>query len=367
MTINRLIIVFCLIASGIQIPYLSIAQSSDTRNIKRSFQTAENVTVEIDSKYGRIEIVPWNKDSVVIEAVTTIKTKSKEKLTKYFDNIEFDFSGNQNFVTAHTIFDKNRTPIGTGLVKGRESLKISDGSISIDYVVHLPNKAKLEITNKFGDIYLGDFLGECRIDLSNGKLKANDLAGRLTLKLYFADASINKLADANLDVNYGKVYLKDAQSIIYNGKSSNIDIGTIKNFSSNSLRDIIRISEIGNLTGSGYFTNFKIQMLSKGIKLSTQYGDLDIALVTSSFNEINIISKSTDLRLNFAADTKLNYDITYMKCKTNLSRSFDLIKEQIINEKEGRVKINGFMGKNRSDNPSVTVNAESGTLFFTAQ
>lgn len=367
MTINRLIVVFCLIAGGIQIPCLSMAQSSDTRNIKRSFQTAENVTVEIDSKYGRIEIVPWNKDSVVIEEVTTVKTTSKEKLSKYFDNIDFDISGNQNFITARTIFDKNRTPLGSGIVKVRESLMISASSISVDYIVHLPNKAKLEITNKFGDIYLGDFLGACRIDLSNGKLKANNLAGPLTLKLYFADATINKLADANLDVNYGKVYIKDAQSIIYNGKSSNLDIGTIKNFSSISLRDIIRISEIGNLTGSGYFTNFNISTLSKGIKLSTKYGDLDIGLVTSSFNDINILSKSTDIKLNFATDTKLNYDITYTKCKTNLSRSFDLFKEQIINEKEGKVKINGFMGKSRSDNPAVIVNAESGTLFFTAQ
>ena len=364
---HKLIVIFCLFLIGIQVPCLSMVQSSETRNIKRGFQTTGNVAVEIDSKYGRIEIIPWNKDSVVIEVTTTVKTTTKEKLSKYFDNIDYEFNSNQNFVTARTIFDKNRTPIGSSLVKVRESLMISDGSISVDYIVHLPGNAKLDITNKFGNIYLGDYMGGCRIDLANGKLKANNLSGQLTLKLYFADASINKLADANIDINYGKFYLKEAQSIIYKGKSSNLDIGIIKNFASNSLRDIIHISEIGNLTGSGYFTDFKISTLKRGIKLSTRYGDMDISLVTSSFNEINIISKSTDLRLNFAPETKLNYDITYMKCKTDLSKSFDLINEKVINEKEGRVRINGFMGKNKSDNPVVNVNAESGTLYFSAQ
>jgi hypothetical protein len=50
-----------------------------------------------------------------------------------------------------------------------------------------------------------------------------------------------------------------------------------------------------------------------------------------------------------------------------LTHSFDLLKEQVLNEKEGRVRINGFLGKNKSDNPQVIVNAESGTLFLSAQ
>ena len=107
----------------------------------------------------------------------------------------------QHYLIVKTQVDKYRNQFETEFLKFEETILQTDGSIRIDMVVWLPDNRELRLENKFGDIIMGDYLGETQINLSNGKLKARDLSKRAILNLSFADANINNLPNASIISN----------------------------------------------------------------------------------------------------------------------------------------------------------------------
>ena len=54
-------------------------------------------------------------------------------------------------------------------------------------------RVKLELNNKFGDVYVAERSATTRLDISNGNLKVEDLKGEVSLNLKFCEADINSL------------------------------------------------------------------------------------------------------------------------------------------------------------------------------
>ena len=115
--------------------------------------------------------------------------------------------------------------------------------MQIDYTVWLPSTNNLKVENKFGDIFIGDFKGEVEIDLSNGNLKSHDFENKLSLVLNFADATVNQIGTAQIECNYSDLYIKKAEMLRLNSKSSNFEIAELNDLNADSRRDKFRIRQ----------------------------------------------------------------------------------------------------------------------------
>lgn len=358
---NRLKIIVFSGLINLMMPMLAVAQFTETKQISKRFKVTAETRIEITNKYGRIRINTWEKDSIIFEIKIKVEEKKLSKLEKAMEGVDIDFINSQHFVIARTKVGENRSGIEKEITNFKESVFQSSGNVEIDYVVWMPKTNQLKVENKFGDIYIDDYMGDIEINLSNGNLKSHDFRGKTNLNLSFADATINQMKDGRLDCNYSEIYIKKADNIQVASKSSEFEIIEIKSLNSDSRRDKFRIQMIDILDSRGSFTNYRINEFNDKLNLITEYGDLDIEKVTLGFNSVYIESKSTDVNLSFNEKSAFGFDITHIKSEISFGNKVVVKKEEVLDEKEKKVQLTGNFGSN-AKTTKLFINASGGGI-----
>ena len=60
-----------------------------TNQVVRAYKVSKETSVDVFNKYGKIHVVPWEKDSVKFIIDLAIRNKDPEKLEKIKENIHF--------------------------------------------------------------------------------------------------------------------------------------------------------------------------------------------------------------------------------------------------------------------------------------
>ena len=292
---------------------LSFGQEyTETRRITKTYDCNASTTIEVSNKYGRVHVLPWDKDSVQFDIILNIKTNSIPRLKKLKNNVDFDFTVTSYFINATTVFNNNKyNSFFSDLKSITESLIPSDNEIVIDYTIKVPQKIMLNISNKYGDIYIDDLSGEISISISNGDLKANKLLGKTYIGISFGNININYLNEGKVEASYADVRVREAKALIIESKSSNIDVDKSKMLKIDSKRDKYIVGEVENFTGESYFTDIQTQKLTKDLNLNLKYGNIYIQNIIKEFSLININSEYTDIELFVQRGTSYLLDITH--------------------------------------------------------
>jgi hypothetical protein len=288
-----------------------------------------------------------------------INERKPDKLKKTLDNLDFDISNSQHYLIVKTQVDKYRNQFETELLKFKETILQTNGSIRIDLVVWLPDNRQLRLENKFGDIIMGDYMGETQINLSNGKLRAGDLPKRASLNLNFADATISNLPFASIVSNYSDISLKNSGVLRFESKSSTIEIQNSEELDINSRRDKYRIRLADKIEAAGNFSHFRVNELKGKANMRMSFGSLEMEKVISSFSTIYIESRSTDVNLYFNPDAKFNYEITETKTDLNLGKEMKVEDKEVLDSKENKIRHRGYFGKKMKEDQLI-INAVGG-------
>jgi len=342
--------------------YSAVGQYTETRQLKKAFNVTPETNIEIENKYGTIELVTWEKDSVVIQVKVYVEEKKQSKLDKSLDDIDFDFTNTPHYLVARTITDKNKSRFESELKSFKETMLQNDGSIEINYKVWLPATNSLKIENKFGDIYLGDYRGTLNIDLSNGKLKAHDLLERTTITLNFAGATINNLPDAIVNSNYSDLYVKQSGKLNLSSKSSEIELIESNSLFGNSRRDKFRIRQIGRVDLEANFSNFRISKFTDRANLRLNYGDVEVEKIETDFSDIYIDCRSTDVNLYFTPQSKFNFEIKQTKSDLSLDPVFNVSEQNEVDAKTQTVYMHGFFSKKSEGGDRLKLITDGGNI-----
>jgi len=350
-----------LLISGLffMVSLIANAQFTETREFVKRFKIQPETRIDITNKYGKIELNTWKKDSVVIRFKMEINEKKPIKLEKTLENLDFDISNSQHYLIVKTQIDKNRNQIESEFLKFKETILQTNGSIRIDMEVWLPDDHELRMENKFGDIIMGDYLGETQIVLSNGKLKTGDLPKRATINLNFADAVINNLPNASIISNYSDIQLKNSGIVRFESKSSTIEIMNSEDLSIDSRRDKFRIRMANNLDATGNFSQFRITELKDKASMRLSYGSLEMEKILNEFSSIYVEGRSTDVNLYFNPEAKFNYEITETKTDLKLGRELKEENKEVLDSKENKIRHSGYFGKKMKDSQLI-INAVGG-------
>jgi hypothetical protein len=349
-----------LISAFLLLFHLSVeAQFTETRDFMKRFKVLAETRIDITNKYGKIELNTWNKDSVVIQFHMEVNEKKPDKLMKSLEKLDFDISNSPYYLTVKTQVDKTRSPIESELLKFKETMLQTNGSIRIDLVVWLPDNHELRLESKFGDIIMGDYQGETQINLSNGKLKAGDLPKNNSLNLSFADANINKLTNARIICNYSDILIKNSVDLRFESKSSNIEVQNSGDLSIDSRRDKYRILIADKIDASGNFSHFRISEFRNKANLRLSYGSLDMEKILNSFTDIYLETRSADINLYFNPEAKFNFLITEIKTDLKLGRELKVEDKEVLDPKENKVRHSGYFGKKMQEDQLI-INAIGG-------
>lgn len=298
---------------------------SNNKTITKSFKVNPETTVEINNKYGKIHVVPWDRDSVKITASLNVYSNNLSRLEKAKNSINFNFTSTKYFISATTDFGTNSNQIFTELKSLSDAIIPGQNQIEINYMVYCPSRINLSLVNKFGDIYIDDMIGKLKISQSNGDLKINSLEGEAQIELAFGSGIINDIREGQLTISYSDLKIKDALRLDIDSKSSTINIDRADYVKVTSRRDKYFVNSADNFYCNAEFSQLWIENMKCETDCSLKYGSFTLSGINKEFCRINLNSEYTDLNLNLREGCKYEADVFYPE---GASVNFPLNKEK---------------------------------------
>src|SRR4030043_2046818 len=263
---------------------------SEKKTYRETMPVTRETTLEVDNKYGTIQITSWNKDSVEIRAEVEAFSSDLDRLRKMFQGVDVNISGSSYLVRAYTSFTQNISMLFESF-KGLTSKLIPyESRIQINYFVNAPEYLDMRITNKYGDVYMENNTGNLSLNLSNGAFKANMLNEAIGLDLVFCDATVNKINRGRRNTSFCEVEIDESRDLSITSVSSKFYLEKTGNLNTESRRDEFFLGTVSSLRGNSYFSDFRIDELQKEINVITKYGDLDTKFISKGIERVTINS-----------------------------------------------------------------------------
>ncbi len=320
---------------------------TESKKITRSFPTNPDTRLDVSNKYGRIHLIPWKKDSVKVVVDLYVRSSSSKKLDKIIDNINFEFTGTKYYIIASTNFGRSYTAFFSDLKDLSESIIPSKNEVEIDYTIMVPSGMNINVSNKFGDIFIDDLKGNVSVSLSNGDLKINRLEGEASINHHFGKGIINYISNGKLTLSYSNFEIVESKQLTINSKSSEIRIDQVGILKTESRRDKYTVGRINNLFGNSYFSDISVSKMNDEVNYSPSYGDFRIDSVGTGFSYINLNSDYSDIRLVFSRSCSFFLDIDYHP-DVILRIPDDLGDFERTSLDKERIRLSGLAGKSES-------------------
>ncbi len=333
-----------------------------TKKLHKEYQVNDSTLLEIQNKYGNVHINSWDKNTVVIDVIITVKASDSEKADELLSYIDVSFSNEDNKVKAVTEIDEK--------LKSLKSKKfsvfyksINSKDFSIDYNVSMPINLKLKLCNKFGDIFIDEIHGKTNIILKYGYLTANNLLFDSSkplskISLSYSKARIKKCNWLKLISNYSKINIQNSKALIVISKYSEINIEKSSSIISQAKYDAYEIGHTNNFVSTGRYTDYQIEQVNKKLDLDIKYGNCEIDFMPSDFKSIELVSKygNVEIGISSSASYKLNATVEYSNIE--YPEKGDLKK----NRDGQKLTINGTIGNNKKTNSKVNIVSKYGNV-----
>lgn len=284
-----------------------------TRTISKTYSVDSKDKLAINNQYGKVSINVWAKNEIKVDVEIKAYEASESKAQDLLDAVNISESRQSDLISFKTNFERSNMNWWSRTRNGREERR----GIQVNYVVYMPSRNPLDVTNRYGSTILPDFDGPVNINSSYGSLVAQKLDNAANrVKVSYGSASIANFSSGNLNVSYGSLKLDNADKL-----NADISYGSAK---------------IGRLTNSGtldvtYTGGFKIAEVDRNVKnlvINAAYSnialgldeganfDFDVTVSYSGFSydddKVNITSKTPDDNAKGWSPTK-NYKGHYNK------------------------------------------------------
>jgi hypothetical protein len=334
-----------IIALSVFMPSVSTgSQNEFVKEYKKDFAAGKNTQLEISNKYGNVDIKDWNNESVAIEVKVIVRTDNKEKADRVFDYILIRFEQEGDVIRATTEFKDNFSDFFKGFNDDEKSLEVN-------YSVFMPKTMPLNLSNKYGSVFINELSSTSTIDVKYGKLTANkilhDSEQPLTkVVLGYSNATIQECKWVKLDIKYSKIQIAQSKALIVQSKYSKIYVDNGS-------------SLICDLVASAGYTHFKIIELSNKLQIESKYSDVEIENVPAGFEHIKIENGYGSFKIGIAQDASYRIDGNARYCKIIYPEDNGRVNR--FNENT-EMKVNGLIGRDESTKSSVVVNSSYGNI-----
>jgi hypothetical protein len=329
----------------------------------KAFKVGERPELKITNKYGSIQLISWDKDSIKMEVSIEVRAKKEAKANETFNDLSIDFTQFQSYVESKTSFDSEESFWG-GMKEKTSSVFSSDNKTQVDYKVYLPGNTHLTIDNKYGDVFIGDHRGTTNIKLSNGDLKAGSFTGATTISLEFAYANIKSVENGTIYLDHrSEIKLDAGNTVKVDSRSSRLNFGDVSTLDLNSYRDKISIEKIGDVMLESSYSYFQVGVLGKRLTANMRYGSLDIDEIGPSVKKLNFTVENTDIGMIKPADRSITIEAIYSE-QAGLYFPSELINKKTTKEDEEQklVKTIGMIGESFISPIKLNITMPSGNL-----
>ncbi len=334
---------------------LSAGASGDkfTRTVRKEYTVRKDASLSVDNKFGKIHCANWDKDMISLEVTISVDASSEQKAARIFDMIQVDIYGSASEVGAKTEI--------SDAFKGNND----NTSIKVDYMISIPETVSLELTNKFGDIYIEKVSGPASIDLSYGNLEAGRLGSQDNdLDIKFSKASIDSITSFSAELKYSEFTVNNSKMMNAESKFSTVRMENVASVDIDSQYDTYNIGDVQVAEIHSEFSTVKVTKLLKRIHVDSEYGNIQVKYIAPGFDRAELYNEFGALELGIDEEASYQLDATIRLG----SLSYPKDKASLVKESENytTTTYRGSVGANKSAASQVFIDSSNAGVTIKA-
>ncbi|MEO3406236.1 hypothetical protein AAFN85_20145 [Mucilaginibacter sp. CAU 1740] len=246
-----------------------------SKRYSKTYTAGKMDELAIDNRFGEVKINTWDKPEFKVEVQVNIYADKQSDAQSFLPLVNVFDTKKDALVAFKTIIGDTRgSDRLLWTANGQPHLK----KIEINYVVYMPAKNSLNISNSYGNVILPDFNGRLLLKSTYSSLKAQRLNNPLNqVKVSFGNASIESFSGSKLEISYGSLDLMEGDDL-----NATISYGQAR---------------IGKLYSSA--------------NISVRFGkELNIGGLDKKLKSLNITSDYTAVKLGNVTQMNASYDVT---------------------------------------------------------
>lgn len=337
---------------------LSATFYEETKEVNGTFALNSESYVEIENKYGNIEILNWEKDSVKFEISITVRSEKHHKLSDMLDRIEIDFTSASDFVLAQTMWSDDVGFFTKGMYEVKQGLGSND-KIEVDYKVYLPKWVDLEAKNRFGNVYMGTHEGDLEIEVHYGDFRARKIVNGKKIEVKFGKLKVNEITYANLKLqSVRSADVDQADDLMIESSSSELEISEAIKLNIDSRHDEVIFEDVGEVTGNFALSYVEIKSLRKSMIAKSKLGTIRVKETDTTAEKINLEGNKTEIFIGLDGffNGKLELDVNNDPRLLEYPQDMEIVSSGVGDDK--RLRITGKFGE--GDQTLVSVKSVSG-------
>ena len=343
-------------------PAAAQPQVEQRRRLSRSYAVPKaGRAFSLDTRYGRVQINPWNKREIKVEAELVARAETDAGARQVLDALGvqwLDYDARTGGVAV-------RTQFGPALALGGRA---GGCRYEVNYTVWLPRATALRVCNSFGEVAIaGDLSGPAELAVEYGALRTGRLEGpRNLIRVGNGSGTIAFVGRASIDASYARLRLDAGTTVDLRNNYSDIDIGTVQDLTVHSKYGDVALGTVRNLRGSSGYSRFTIDKLDEALDMALRHcPDFVVRDMGPNFRQVNLDGGFSTIQLGFAEAPGFRFDVSTEQGQLLVDRNL----VRVLSEENGPqtsdvLGVFGAVGPARRAG-NVSIKVRYGTVRFT--
>lgn len=267
----------------------------ETRVIERSYNVNADAFLHINNRYGNVTMTSWDKNVIEIKIEIKVDGHNKNVIQERLNAISIDFSATKSAVTAYTKINEKKSPRNT--------------NISINYFIKLPKTNNIDITNRYGNVYLDELKGSTKFNVDYGTMSIGKLHHAINdFNLdYITLAKIDYINIGKFNADYTKVDISKSKILTFQADYTEIKLDQVENVVSNMDYGNLVVNKADKISVNSDYSNIKVGTLNKSLVTSGDYGTVSVQKINHGFEKVMINANYATVNLGVDSSAKYSF------------------------------------------------------------
>ena len=320
------------------------AQQRVERVVNKDFKAGSDISLEVDSKFGDVEILSWDKKEVSVVATMWVESSKESNAKEILDQLDVEIGQSGN-----SIYVRSKHPDKTNYGKNTK--------VQIDFSITAPSSMNMLLNSKYGSIYIEENTGQVVLNVKYGNAKIGTLSrGKEKplneINLAYSNASVEEMGWVKMNLAYSKATIEEARAIVMISKYSGLTVEECSSFVVEGKYDNYKFAELVNFNGEMKYSNLKVDELEKKLEFKGAYSNASVKEMGENFDLILIDASRGGVKVGLHPNSSFTFKGT--------ARYGDLYVDGLditMKKVDGQTKIlEGARGKDPSARIEVKTN-----------
>lgn len=320
------------------------------KKISKVYATKSDPKILTENLYGNTTVVLWDENKIAVEVVIKVKAKTVELTQKVLDNIDIDIQGNSQKVSAITKVKMVNNWMGNNI----------NANYEINYTVKIPKMASVDLSQKYGNIYVDALWGSSKITCKYGNLLAGDLNHKDNdvVLAYSSKSAFRNVDQMQLNSSYSTAVIAKINHLKQTGNYNSFKIsnaGTVDlttNYS-DLTQDVVQRLKI-----SGNYLTLNVGKIGKFAGFLSNYSKINLGL-GEQCTGLDIVGNYTNTVVSFTSTKGYRFDI-----KTNygsLDSKSKMLDYKVTTQSQSKT-YSGYV--NQKDEDKINISGSYSNIHF---